>query len=70
MQGPPRIGLRAAIARQLALEFDGVLPPTAVEAMVEEAAAELRGQVPPGSFDEMVHRLAGYRLRERADANR
>jgi hypothetical protein len=70
MQGPPRAGMRAAVARQLALEFDGVLPPAAVEAMVEQAAAELCGQVPPGSFDEMVHRLAGYRLRETAEAGR
>jgi hypothetical protein len=47
-----------------------VLPRVAVEAMVEEAAAELRGQVPPGSLDEMVHRLAGYRLRETVEAGR
>jgi hypothetical protein len=65
MQGPTR----AAIARQLAQEFDG-LSTAAVEAEVEEAAAELRGQVPAGSFDELVHRLAGYRLRETAEAGR
>lgn len=65
MQGPAQ----AAIARQLAQELDG-LPPAAVEAEVEEAVAELRGQVPPGSFDELVHRLAGYRLRQTAEAGR
>ncbi len=70
VQGPTRAGMRAAIARQLAMEFDGVLPPAAVEAIVEEAAAELRGQVPPASLDEMVHRLAGYRLREKVEAGR
>jgi hypothetical protein len=70
MQGPPQAGTPGAIARQLALEFDDVLPRVAVEAMVEEAAAELRGQVPPGSLDEMVHRLAGYRLRETVEAGR
>jgi hypothetical protein len=65
MQGPTR----AVIARQLAEEFDG-LAPAAVEAVVEEAVTELRGQVPPGSLDELVHRLAGYRLRETAEAGR
>ena len=65
MQGPTR----AVIARQLAQEFDG-LSPAAVEAEVEEAAAELRGQVSAGSFDELVHRLAGYRLRENVEAGR
>lgn len=65
MQGPTR----AAIARKLAEEFDG-LPSAAVEAVVEEAATELRGQVHPGSFDELVHRLAGYRLRETVEAGR
>ena len=60
---------RDAIARQLAAEFDGIAP-AAVEAEVEEAAAELRGQVPAGSLDEMVHRLAGYRLRETVEAGR
>ncbi len=65
MQGPTRAG----VARRLAEEFDG-LALAAVEAMVEEAAAELRGQVPSGSFDEMVHRLAGYRLRETVEAGR
>ena len=68
MRGPARAGRLDAIAHQLSVEFDGVLPRATVEAEVEEAEAELRGQVPPGSFDEMLHCLAAYRLRERARA--
>jgi hypothetical protein len=68
MRGRPRAGGRSAVARQLSVEFDGVLPRGIVEAEVAAAEAELRGQVSPGSRDELLHRLAGYRLRERAGA--
>jgi hypothetical protein len=69
MRGPARAERHEAIAHQLSVEFDGVLPRATVEAEVEEAEAELRGQVPPGSLDELLHCLAGYRLRERAGAH-
>lgn len=52
------------ISERLAAEFDGVVSPAAVRAVVRAAELELRGQVPAGSLDEMLHRLAGYRLRE------
>lgn len=55
---------RLAVARQLALEFDGVLSPFTIVAEVVAAESDLRGQVPSGSLDEMLHRLAGQRLRE------
>jgi hypothetical protein len=54
------------IAAHLTAEFDGVLPRAVVEAEVKAAEYELRGQVPPGSLDELLHRLAAYRLHERA----
>ena len=68
MQVLPDAGRRDAVARRLSVEFDGVLPCVIVEAEVAAAEAELRGQVPPGALDEMLHRLAGYRLRQRVGA--
>jgi hypothetical protein len=68
MRGRPGAGRPSVVARQLSVEFDGVLPRGIVEAEVAAAAEELRGQVPPGSLDELLHRLAGHRLRERAGA--
>jgi hypothetical protein len=68
MRGRSGAGRQSAVARQLSVEFDGVLPHCIVEAEVAAAEEELRGQVPLGSLDELLQRLAGHRLRERAGA--
>lgn len=63
-------GGRSELTRRLSVEYHGVLSQMTVDAEVRAAEVELRGQVPLGSLDEMVHRLAGYRLSERAGAGR
>jgi hypothetical protein len=66
-QVPLVVGCRP-VAEQLMAEFAGVLPVEVVEAAVRSAEQELRGQVPKDSLEELVHRLAGYRLRERLES--
>jgi hypothetical protein len=66
-QVPLVVGYRP-VAEQLMAEFGGVLPVEVIEAEVRSAEQDLRGQVPTDSLEELVHRLAGYRLRERLEA--
>jgi hypothetical protein len=50
------------VAEQLAMEFDGIVPPERVASIVLEPASDLSGQVRPEAFPELLHRLAHYRL--------
>jgi hypothetical protein len=68
--GHPPISHATQVAEHLTAEFGGVLPQVVVEAEVEAAEQELRGQVHPESLDELLHRLAAYRLHERAGTER
>jgi hypothetical protein len=51
-----------AIAERLSLEFEAVLPPSAVHTTLAGAERDLAGQIAPEAWDEMVYRLAQYRL--------
>ena len=61
---------RPELTRRVLAEYHSLLPHATLEAKIRAAEVELRGQVSPGSLDEMIHRLAGYRLSERAGPER
>jgi hypothetical protein len=62
----PSSSATAELTEHFNREFTPELDPDVVEAEVATAERELRGQVPPGSLEELMHRLVGWRLRQRA----